>query len=61
MIHAIDHALQSAGVTRSELAERLGVRPPLVTNYLNGKKEPGLTALAGLAQALGKRWALVDA
>lgn len=46
--------LLSRGLTQEELAQRLGVTRPTVTQYESGRREPdNVTILKALAEALG--------
>jgi transcriptional regulator with XRE-family HTH domain len=45
-------AMKSQGVTRSDLARRLGVTPGFVSNYLNGRKSPGADVMERFSAAL---------
>ena len=42
--------MRRQGVTRAELAERLGVKPPTIQKYLDG--DPKLSTLLKIADAL---------
>lgn len=44
--------MQECGVTRSELARRLGVTKPYITNILNGNRNMTLRTLVRFADAL---------
>lgn len=46
-------ARRRAGLTQDELARRVGVARPLITQYETGKKDPSLTTLARLISACG--------
>lgn len=43
--------LRRQGVTRADLAERLGVKPPTIQKYLDG--DPKLSTLLKIADAIG--------
>lgn len=45
-------AMQEKGVTRKELAERMGVKPPMITRLLNGPENVTLRTLMRVAYAL---------
>lgn len=55
---AILDALEQDGVTRAELARRLGVSPSRVTHMLEPEAFIGVEMLAWIAEALGRRWAV---
>lgn len=50
---AIVRALQEQGISRTELARRLGWTCSRVVGYLSGRKDLSLKALADMADALG--------
>jgi transcriptional regulator with XRE-family HTH domain len=45
--------MKRAGVTQSELSRLAGVRPSSIAYWLQAKREPGLSPLCKLADALG--------
>lgn len=49
-------ALREDGVTRAELARRLGVSPSRVTHMLEPDAFVGIEMLAWVADVLGRRW-----
>jgi transcriptional regulator with XRE-family HTH domain len=49
-------ALETDGVSRAELARRLGVSPSRVTHMLKADAFIGVEMLAWIADALGRRW-----
>jgi antitoxin component HigA of HigAB toxin-antitoxin module len=51
--------MEIAGVSKTELAKRLGVSKPEVTRLLNGSRNMTLEKLSDIAQALGYRAAVV--
>ena len=51
----IARLLDAKGITRSELAQRLGVKPPLVTRILQGQPNITILTLVRLAVALDVR------
>lgn len=44
--------LERRGLSRTELAKRMGVKQPFVSQLLNGQREPGLRVLERMAHAL---------
>lgn len=48
----VNAALAEKGWTRSELARRLGMSPPTVTQYLNGQISPGVGIIEKFCAAL---------
>lgn len=46
-------ARRRAGLTQDELARRVGVARPLITQYETGRKDPSLTTLSRLIAACG--------
>jgi transcriptional regulator with XRE-family HTH domain len=51
-------ALEKDGVTRAELARRLGVSPSRVTHMLEPDAFIGVEMLAWIAHVLGRRWVI---
>ena len=51
-------AMEERGLTQADIAAACGWSPPLVSEYLNGVKEPGARNLAKIASALGCVWRL---
>lgn len=49
----VNEQLQRRGISRTELARRMGVKQPFISQLLNGQREPGLRVLERLAEALG--------
>lgn len=47
--------LEKQGITRSQLARRIGCSPSFVSQILNGDHEPGLRVVEKFAAALGVR------
>ncbi len=45
-------AITYSGLTRTELAKRLGVSQPTITQYLSGRALPALDTLANLCKIL---------
>lgn len=45
--------LSRQGMTQSDLANRLGVAPPRITEYMNGTQLPSLPTIQAIAQAIG--------
>ena len=49
-------AMEIRGITRSELARRLGVNPAYITKILHGHANLSLESLAKVAFAMGLKW-----
>lgn len=50
----LDYYIKEAGISRAELARRIGVSRGQITELINGEtKEPGLTRAKNIADALG--------
>lgn len=49
---SVDILLAERGITRSELARRLGVSRQTVGQYLNGKHAPGIDKIEAIANVL---------
>jgi transcriptional regulator with XRE-family HTH domain len=49
----VQRQLEADGVSRSELARRLGVPPQMVTDYLNGRRAPTGDMIERFFGALG--------
>jgi plasmid maintenance system antidote protein VapI len=47
--------MQSEGITRRALAQRLGVTPPQITRWLNGEENMTLSTMVRITRALGLR------
>ncbi len=45
-------AITYSGLTRTELAKRLGVSQPTITQYISGRALPALDTLANLCKIL---------
>lgn len=45
--------LEELKISQGELARRLGVTRPMVSDYLRGQRSPGVTVLQAWAEALG--------
>lgn len=50
----IKQALREAGLTQTALAEKLGVKHPVVSAWITGRRNPSVNTLKKLAEALGK-------
>jgi len=50
---ALNDRLAELGWSRSEFARRLGVSPQYVTNYLNGRNQPGSDVMEHWAATCG--------
>jgi transcriptional regulator with XRE-family HTH domain len=48
----VNELLLRRGISRTELARRMGVKQPFVSQLLNGQREPGLRVLERMAAAL---------
>ena len=46
-------ALDEAGLTQGELAERVGIAPASVSRYMSGKRLPRIETVRKIADALG--------
>ena len=49
-------AMENRGITRSDLARRLGVNPAYITKILHGHANLSLESLAKVAFAMGLKW-----
>lgn len=49
-------AMENRGITRSNLARRMGVNPAYITKILHGHANLSLESLAKVAYAMGLRW-----
>jgi transcriptional regulator with XRE-family HTH domain len=45
--------MKMAGITRQELAERLGLKQPAVSRLLDPKRDPKLSTLVRISDAMG--------
>ena len=48
----IAEAIRQSGMTKTELANRLGIKQPTVRQYLSGRAMPALDTLANLCKVL---------
>ena len=48
----ISEAIKQSGLSQSEIARRLGIKPTQITSYLHGRKMPALDTLANLCVIL---------
>lgn len=46
------NAIKQSGLTQQEIADKLGIKQPTVSEYVNGKSFPALDTLANLCQLL---------
>lgn len=53
IITTIRNHRKSLGITLAELSERVDIRPTTICDIENGKRNPSLTTLLRLAEALG--------
>lgn len=60
ILDQISAAAFSAGVTRAELAQRVGTTKRDVTDWFSGRKSISLRQLHALARSAGKQIVLVD-
>lgn len=51
---AIEQLLREKGISKQELAGKLGVTPPQVTKLLSGKENLGLKTIARIEEVLGE-------
>ena len=49
----IAKARERAGLSKTELARLIGVKPPSVTNYEQGKRKPTVETLSIMSEVLG--------
>lgn len=52
----VNAALRTQGITRRELAKRMGVTPSRVSHLLNDGCDVELATLRQIAEAIGYRW-----
>lgn len=45
--------LEQRGMSRADLARAMDVKPPFITQLLNGTYDPGLALVERIAQAIG--------
>ncbi|MDP4013587.1 MAG: helix-turn-helix transcriptional regulator [Candidatus Nanopelagicales bacterium] len=57
--HLIAEMRIAAGLSQAELARRSGIPRTVINAYERGRREPGATALARLAEACGQRLTVV--
>lgn len=58
ILSALKSRIAEAGLTQADIAAACGWQQPLVSDYLTGKKDPGLENLIKLATALDCQWQL---
>lgn len=58
MLAAVRVQMDRLGMTQAEVAAACGWTQPMVSKYLAGEKEPGLSNLVKLAAAVGCKWTL---
>lgn len=58
MLADIKLRMEDCDMTQADLAQACGWQQSLVSNYLAGKKEPGISNLAKMAEAVGCVWRL---
>jgi ribosome-binding protein aMBF1 (putative translation factor) len=58
MIAHLMIAMEDQGLTQQDVADRCGWKQPMVAAYLTGAREPGVSNLAKLADAVGCVWRL---
>ena len=44
------------GITQAQLAERLGIKQPMIARWETGKRKPKIETLMRIAKALGVQW-----
>lgn len=52
-VNFIEKHLNDAGISQSELARRLGISQPTVSDWISGKKRPSGDKVLALAKELG--------
>ncbi len=50
----LDEVMRARGVSRRELARRVGMSESVVSNYCTGKREPSIDVLFAICRALGE-------
>lgn len=50
---SFERACQVTGLKQKDVAARMGIAPPSISPYANGKKDPGLNFVAKVAAAFG--------
>lgn len=50
--HRLQEALKTCGLSQSEIARSIGVKPQTVFNYINGKILPSLDTFANICKLL---------
>lgn len=48
----ITEAIRLSGMSQTEIAKRLGIKPPTVSQYMSGRSLPALDTLANLCVLL---------
>ena len=48
----LSEAIVRSGLTRKEVAEKIGVSQPMISHFVSGSKMPSLETLANLCRAL---------
>jgi transcriptional regulator with XRE-family HTH domain len=52
-VNLIEKYIRDAGISQSELARRLGVSQPTVSDWISGKKTPSGDKVLSLAKEMG--------
>lgn len=58
MLFQLIHQMERQSITGVELAARSGLTQPMISDYLAGRKSPGMVNLAKMAEVLGCSWVL---
>lgn len=60
MLAQIEQLRKESGLSQEDIGELMDMQQPQYSAYVSGKKQPGGLVLAKAAEALKKRWVLVD-
>ena len=60
LVGALIEARREREMTQQKLGEAVGVRQPFIANIENGRKDPSVSMLLKILNALGKTLAVVD-
>jgi transcriptional regulator with XRE-family HTH domain len=50
----------ASGLTRSDIAGRAGMLPGDLSRLLSGRRDPALSSVARILEAIGEPWAALD-